>query len=275
MNGIRNLRDLPHKIALLIQYDGSKFNGWQVQNKGRTVQGEIENAIEILSKERIRVTASGRTDAGVHAFGQVAHFDIPNIEKSEALRSLCVSLNGIIKTDISIKNAYLVPPDFHARYSAIQREYLYFIYNHPQKSPFIENRALWVRDRLDIDYFRETAQYLTGENDFVSFCKKISSDGNTIRKIDAIEITREHEKILFRIKGNAFLHNMIRIIIGTIIDMYKDNKTPDYIKEILEKRDRDYSGKTAPPYGLYLNKITYNPPLFEMESAYEDSDRII
>ncbi len=265
MNGTRKLENQKNRIALLVQYDGSRFNGWQIQDYGRTVQGDIENALEILTKKKMRIIASGRTDAGVHALGQVVHFDT---ERHEDLRMLCTSLNGILSSDISIKNAYRVPSDFHARYSAVQREYLYLIYNHQQKNPFIKNRVTWIRFSLDIDYLRRVAEHLTGENDYASFCKKISSDVNTVRKIDEIEITKKYDIILFRIKGTAFLHNMIRIMIGTIIEMYKDNMDPDYIKEILEKKDRDSSGTTAPPYGLYLNKITYNPPISDMESAF-------
>ncbi len=257
------------RIALLIQYDGTGFNGWQIQSYGRTVQGDIEEALEILTKNKVGIIASGRTDSGVHAIGQVAHFDLENRDDiNKYLSKLCTGLNGILNPDVAIKNAYIVPPDFHSRYSAVSREYIYRIYNHPQKSPFINKRAMWVRNGLDLEYLHKTAEYLKGEHDYASFCKKISSDINTVRRIDEIDIAKQGDLISIRISGTAFLHNMIRIIIGTMIEMYKDNKEPGYIKEILFKKDRDYSGTTAPPYGLYLNKITYNPPLSDMESAF-------
>ena len=124
------MKEQKNRIALLVQYDGTKFNGWQNQNKGRTVQGEIEKALNIISRKKIHITASGRTDAGVHALGQVLHFDFyDNI----SLKKLCRSMNGILKNDISIKNAYMVHSSFHARYSAIQREYIYLIYNLPER----------------------------------------------------------------------------------------------------------------------------------------------
>ena len=142
------------RIALLMQYDGTGFNGWQIQNKGRTVQEEIERALLILTRENIRVTASGRTDSGVHALGQVIHFDThANIK----LDRLCIALNGILPRDVSVLNSYLVDNDFHARFSAVEREYKYLIYNHPFRSPFMIFRAMWVRDPIDIDYLKKTS----------------------------------------------------------------------------------------------------------------------
>ncbi|MCP4137112.1 MAG: tRNA pseudouridine(38-40) synthase TruA [bacterium] len=253
------------RIALVIQYDGTAFHGLQVQNDTRTVQGELESAIKILSKENRRVIASGRTDAGVHALGQVVHFDL---DSPISLVKLCAALNGIMPKDVSVKNAFSVPPDFHSRYDAVEREYRYLVYNHPLRNPFVKFRATWVHRKIDLDYFRETAQFLVGEMDFASFCKKISADENTVRKINSIDVSKKDDMIEIFIRGNAFLHNMIRIIVGTIIDMHKDGKDPAFIKEILEKKDRIYSGLTAPPDGLYLNTVRYDPPLSSMDSAY-------
>jgi len=254
-----------NRVALLLQYDGTGFNGWQVQKKGRTVQEEIEKALEVLLKEKIRVVAAGRTDTGVHALGQVIHFDSSADIK---LQKLCINLNGILNKDISVKNAYFVPPTFHARFSASRREYIYVIYNHPLRSPFILKRAMWVSYKLDLDYLKNISQYFIGEKDFASFCKKISADENTVRRIDEFDITRNEEFIFFRIRGTAFLHNMIRIIIGTILDIYCNNMPPSTIENILAQKDRIAGGRTAPAYGLYLNKIFYNPALSDMESAY-------
>jgi tRNA pseudouridine38-40 synthase len=170
--------------------------------------------------------------------------------------------------DVTIKNAFIVPATFHARFDALQREYLYIIYNYPLKSPFIVKRAMWVSDKLDMDFLKDISQYFIGERDFASFCKKESDEENTVRRIDEFEITRNEEFIIFRIKGTSFLHNMIRIIIGTILDFYKDKRDPNDIIKILEQKDRNAGGITAPAYGLYLNKIIYEPPLSEMESAY-------
>jgi tRNA pseudouridine38-40 synthase len=254
------------RIALTLQYDGSKFNGWQLQSGGRTVQGEIENAIHILMKDNIRVTASGRTDAGVHALGQVIHFDAVS---SISLQRICVSLNGILPHDVGVKNGYIVPADFHARFSAVERHYRYLIYNHPLRTPFIRDRALWVHEKLDVDYLRKVALLLIGEKDFTSFCKKSESKNiNTVRRITNIEVNRKDDYVILDILGNAFLHNMVRIIIGTMMEMHNKKADPEMILDIIAKQDRDCSGKTAPAYGLYLVNIIFDPDLSEMESAF-------
>jgi tRNA pseudouridine38-40 synthase len=253
------------RIALKIQYDGTGFCGWQIQDSGRTVQGELERSIRVLLRNDIRVTASGRTDSGVHSLGQVIHFDFSG---EVDLRRLCIGLNGILHPDISVINAYSVPSGFHARFSAVTREYLYLIYNHPLRSPFIRFRAMWVKDTLDINFLREASLYLIGEKDFSSFCKKVSAGGNNMRRLDEFEVTAWNDLIIFRIRGNAFLHNMIRIIVGTMVDMHHQGRRPEHILEILKYADREMSGKTAPPYGLYLNSVEYDPPLETMESAY-------
>lgn len=264
MNIIRNSEE-KIRTALLVQYDGTGFNGWQVQKKGRTVQGEIEKALEVLLKQKVRTVAAGRTDTGVHALGQVIHLDFfSNI----SLQKLCISLNGILDRDVSIKNAYYVPPAFHARFSAQQREYIYIVYNHPLRNPLVLKKAMWVSQKVDVAFLRHISEYFIGEKDFASFCKKTSADENTIRRIDEFDITQSEEFIFFRIKGNAFLHNMIRIIIGTIFDLHGKKKDPGCILNILEQKDRNAGGKTAPAHGLYLNKIIYDPPLSGMESAY-------
>jgi tRNA pseudouridine38-40 synthase len=264
MNITKNSEE-KNRVALLLQYDGTNFNGWQVQKKGRTVQGEIEKALEILLKEKIRIIAAGRTDTGVHALGQVIHFDS---SADITLRKLCISLNGILDKDVAIKNAYYVPPTFHARFSASQREYIYVIYNHPLKSPFVFKKAMWISNKVDMDYIKDVSRYFIGEKDFASFCKKISADENTVRRIDEFDITNFKEFIFFRIRGTAFLHNMIRIIVGTIFDIYIKKMDPSSVLNIFEQKNRIAGGKTAPAYGLYLNRIFYNPSLSEMESAY-------
>ncbi len=253
------------KIALLVQYDGTRFNGWQRQKNARTVQEELENALHVLLKKQVRIQASGRTDTGVHACGQVVHF--PALSDI-SLQRLCIGLNGILSEDVSVLNAYRVPDTFHARYSAIAREYLYVIYNHRQRSPFKVNRALWISYPLEVNYLRSVAQYLVGEKDFASFCKRVSSQEGTIRRIDEIEIQRKEDTIIIRIRGNAFLHNMIRIIVGTLLKMHREHALPESIVDILNQRDRNAAGPTALAKGLYLNKVFYEPPLDTMEKAF-------
>ncbi|OHD65655.1 MAG: tRNA pseudouridine(38-40) synthase TruA [Spirochaetes bacterium RBG_13_51_14] len=254
------------RLAILVEYDGTGFNGWQIQNGGRTVQGEFEKAIQILFKEKTRVVASGRTDSGVHALGQVVHFDTEN---DISLQRICIGLNGILPRDVSVKNAYQVPCGFHARFSTVERTYRYLIYNHPSRTPFMMNRAMWVHEKLDRDYMRAAAGFLVGEMDYSSFCKKREvRNVNPIRRIEKIDIRRDGELLTFDISGNAFLHNMVRIIVGTLVEMNKKNAGPQSILEIISKRDRDYSGATAPPYGLYLLKVEHEPRLAELDSAF-------
>ena len=253
------------RYALLVQYDGTPFNGWQLQDKGRTIQEEFEKAIAVLSRERVRVTASGRTDAGVHALGQVIHFDLEN---EIPLKKICLGLNGILPWELSVRNAYKVGYDFHSRFSAVQREYIYLIYRYPLRTPFMRNKAMWINHPIDADYIREVTSRLVGQKDFASFCKTISKDFGTERKIEAIEVFEEDDLIKIRFRANAFLHNMIRIIVGTTVQMYRENRDPDYINQILNERNRAAGGFTAPPCGLYLNKIVYDPPLNFYESAF-------
>jgi len=254
------------RYAIELEYDGSKFHGWQAQPSDITIQVEIEKALKIFTGENVRITASGRTDSGVSALGQVAHFDLGN--NNFQLQRLVRGLNGILKKDIVIKNAYIVPDDFNARFSAKSREYLYLIYNDSTPSPFYANRALWVAKPLDLDYLNRSVGEIAGEMDFASFCKKISQDNGTIRKIESVTFSKEGKLILFNIVGNAFLHNMIRIIIGTLLEMHDEQSPSGYLTSIIEKRNRDFAGKTASPYGLYLKQITYDPPLSSFDSAF-------
>lgn len=253
------------RIALQIQYDGTFFNGWQIQNSGRTVQDVLEQSVRTLTKEECRITASGRTDAGVHALKQIVHFDTSS---DISLQRLSIGLNGILPSDVSVENAFHVNSDFHSRFSAVRREYKYYIYNYYLRSPFMRYRAMWVNQKLNIDFLRDTASFLIGEMDYASFCKKKSSEMNTVRKIEDITICERDHLIVFTIKGNAFLHNMIRIIVGTLVQMHKEGKQPEYIKGVLAGVDRIQSGFTAPPYGLYLSNVEYNPQLSEMEKAF-------
>lgn len=258
------------RIAIKVQYDGTQYNGWQIQNGGRTIQGEIEKAIEILTREQARTIASGRTDSGVHALGQVVHFDT---DSALTLQRFCIGLNGILPRDISVTNAYEAGDYFHARFGAVERTYRYRIYNHPSRSPFMRYRAMWVHETLDCDYLRNVMEQLIGEKDFSSFCKKRESKNiNTVRRIRRVDVRREGDCINIEISGNAFLHNMIRIIVGTIVEMNKSNAEPHLLDEIIAKKDRDASGTTAPPYGLYLLRVVYDPDLSTMQCAFRPSE---
>lgn len=250
----------------MLQYDGTEYNGWQIQAKGTTIQDLIEKALGIITKETIRVTASGRTDAGVHALGQVAHFEMEN---ELPLQRLAGSLNGILPRNIAVKNVYEVSGDFHSRFSAQEREYVYRIYNSPVRSPFMMHRAMWVNFPLDTLFFNASLACLVGEKNFASFCKKKSAEEGTIRKILFAESEMNNELLEVKIRGTAFLHNMIRIIIGTVVDNFSKGREPEYMHEILAAGEREAAGPTASASGLYLNKISYNPPLESYLSAFK------
>lgn len=177
-------------------------------------------------------------------------------------------MNGIMAKDVSVVNAYDVPSDFHARFGPVMREYRYLIHNHPLRSPFAQYRMMWVTMPLDVDYLTEAASHLIGEHDFASFCKKVSADENTVRRIDSIAVTRDADIVRIRIRGTAFVHNQIRATVGTLIEMQKYGRPPEYMKEILEGGSREFAGFTAPPYGLYLSQVAYDPPLDSFPAAF-------
>ncbi len=254
------------RIALEVQYDGTRYNGWQIQNGGTTVQGELERAIRVLTRQQSRTVASGRTDSGVHALGQIVHF---NTSSDISLQRFCIGLNGILPRDISVKNAYEVDGGFHARFDAVERTYRYCIYNHPSRSPFMIYRAMWVHEPLDVGYIDQVMRVLIGEKDFSSFCKKRESKNiNTVRRIMDVSVRKDGDLMEIEISGNAFLHNMIRIIVGTVVEMNRKKTEPGALAEIIASRDRDCSGVTAPPYGLYLVKVRYEPGLDTVGSAF-------
>jgi tRNA pseudouridine38-40 synthase len=262
-------RNKQRRIALILNYDGTGFNGWQIQPEGRSVQSEIQKALKIILGSETPVVASGRTDTGVHALGQVIHFDAGS---DIALSRLCVGMNGILPRDVSVRNAFDVPHDFNARFSAVEREYLYRIFNAPLRSPFSHYRAAWIARPLDEQFINRALSYCIGTHDFSSFCKmKSAIDQNTVRTVTAAECVRIGNTIEVTIRGNAFLHNMVRSLIGTVLELHKREMPAETMKSIITARDRRSGGETAPAYGLYLKRVTYNPPLEEMPSAFLES----
>ncbi len=253
-----------YRIALKIEYDGTNFNGWQIQSVGRTIQQTFEDAVFKFYREKIPVVASGRTDTGVHATGQIIHLDVP---KGRSLDSICSGLNSYLPLDVSVINCYEVSPNFHARFDACEREYKFLIYNNPFRSVVWQDRALFVKDPIDLKLLKRTLSFFVGEHDFASFCKKRSSDGNTVRTIKNIDVNVNSDIIEVYITGSGFLHNMIRIIIGTTLEINKNRVSPDVVQKMLIDVDRDSAGQTVSPVGLYLNRVSYVPSLLEMNSA--------
>lgn len=238
-----------------IAYDGAGFSGYQIQPGKRTVQSELERVLEQLHKgERVKVYASGRTDAGVHAKGQVAHFD-SGLSIPEERWPL--ALNALLPDDVSVLEIEKVVGDFHARFDAVGKEYRYFIYRGKVRDPFLRHYAFHFPRELDVEAMREGCSSLVGEHDFTSFCSAKTEIENRVREITQIELIEKDEMLIFRFIGTGFLYNMVRILVGTLLDVGAGVLGPNDIGEILAKKDRIAAGKTAPPQGLYLWQVFY------------------
>ena len=241
-------------IKLTIEYDGKDFNGWQKQPNKLNIQGEIERAIELVTGEKVELIASGRTDAGVHALGQVANF---KINKEIPIEKIPYALNSQLKKSIIIKSAEEVDEDFHSRYKCKRKTYRYLINNSEQGSAVYRNLQYHFDKKLDENKMNEAAQYLVGTHDFKSFKASGTSSKSSVRTIYNANVKRDGELIIIELTGNGFLYNMVRIIAGTLVDVGVNKTEPDKIKELVEKKDRLLAGKTLPPMGLYLVNVNY------------------
>ena len=241
-------------IKITIEYDGKDFNGWQKQPNKLNIQGEIERAIEEITGEKVELIASGRTDAGVHAIGQVANF---KIEKDIPIEKIPYALNSKLKKSIRIKEAEEVPEKFHSRYTCKKKTYRYVINNSVQGTAIYRNLQYHFPEKLDQNKMNEAAGYLIGEHDFKSFKASGTSSKSSVRTIFDAKVTREGELVIIELTGNGFLYNMVRIIAGTLIDVGINKINPKDVKNILEAKDRLKAGKTLPPNGLYLVNVEY------------------
>ncbi len=237
---------------LTLEYDGSKFYGWQVQPGMRTVQSEVERALKILFREVIRVNVAGRTDSGVHALGQVINFhsaiELP-------LKDIPRSLNGILAHDVAVKIVELAPSAFHARHSAVSRQYFYVLSRFPVAVG--RHYAFFCKFPLEVAAMREASLHLLGEHDFRAFCDTSTEDPHYLSRVELIEWEDTGERIKLIIRANRFLRSMVRIIVGTMIDVGRGKLTPPQVKEILESRKRTEASFTAPPHGLFLDRVFY------------------
>jgi tRNA pseudouridine38-40 synthase len=243
------------RFKCIVTYDGTLFAGYQVQPNKRTVQGELERALKKLHKgEDIRVTASGRTDAGVHARGQVIHFDSPlniPLEKWE------IALNSLLPDDVAVIGAARAAEDFHVRFDAKGKEYRYLVHLSSQRDPFKRHYAYQFPYALNIDSIRKAAAGLVGTHDFTSFCSAKTEVEDKVREIQEIEVLEEGDMLIFRFKGTGFLYNMVRILTGTLLEVGSGERDADSMPAIIEEKNRSSAGKTAPPQGLYLWKVFY------------------
>ncbi len=243
------------RVLLQIEYDGTNYHGWQLQKNGVSVQQTLQECLQGILCQPITLVASGRTDSGVHAKNQYAHFDY---DGKFDVKKLPYALQGSLPNDISVKNAWVVSDDFHARYSVKFKTYHYCLYVGDSIQPLKERYRVYLKHKPNLQLMKKASKYLVGIHDFSSFCvpRKIENENNT-RTIKNIKICKKNECITLKICGNGFLHNMVRIIAGTLLDVGFGKISPKQIKTILEQKDRTKAGKTAPAKGLVLYNVDY------------------
>ena len=251
------------RIALGIEYDGTSYNGWQRQKNGIGVQQRLEEALAVVADEPVELTCAGRTDTGVHATGQVVHFDT-TAERSE--RGWLLGTNTNLPADVSVAWARKVDPEFHARFSATGRSYRYVILNRLQRSALHRRRAWWVHQPLDAGRMHEAGQRLLGEHDFSAFRAAGCQAKTALRELTAISVTREGDWVYLDVSANAFLMHMVRNITGTLAEVGQGEQPQEWVTVVLESRDRTIGGVTAPPHGLTLVDVDY-PAQFDIPSA--------
>lgn len=244
------------KIKCTISYDGSRFSGFQIQPKQRTVHGELERALKKMHKgEHIRLQASGRTDTGVHAKGQVIHFASP-FHLPEA--NWKKALNTLLPNDLYVQKVEHVPMAFHARYDAVEKEYRYFVLNKQGIDVFQQNYVYQFPYTLDIHRIQDACRYFEGKHDFTTFSSaKTTIKGEKVRTLYDVRCTEEGEYLMFTFRGDGFLYHMIRTIVGVLLDVGQGRLEADTIPSLFDSRDRQKIGATIPPQGLYLWNVLY------------------
>ena len=246
------------KILLLLEYDGTHFAGWQYQTDKRTLQGEMERVLrEMLQEPNLRLNASGRTDAGVHALGMPAAF---LTQKTIPLENLVLGLNAQLPHDIAVLQAREIPINFCPRHRSKGKRYRYRVWNHPLRSALLRDHSWHIYTPLDIEAMREGASHLLGRHDFSAFQASGCAASHPIRDIHNIRIYREGHAIFFEFDGTAFLRHMVRNLVGTLVMIGKGQREPAWVKEVIASRDRRKGGKTAPAGGLYLVCVHYQLP---------------
>lgn len=243
-------------IKLLLQYEGTRYQGWQKQTSSEnTIQGKLEALLGKMCGENVELMASGRTDAGVHALGQVANFhtgsDMP-------LKEMQTYINTYLPDDIAVVGISEAGPRFHSRLNAIGKRYCYQVINSAVPDVFRRRYALEVPEQLNEDAMRCAAEYLCGEHDFKSFTSTKKGKKSTVRRIDRIDISRQGDVLTFTFEGNGFLHHMVRILTGTLLEVGKGMRTPESMTEIINKKSREAAGYLVPAKGLTLIKVFYD-----------------
>lgn len=244
------------RIALGIEYDGSRFLGWQTQPGGGAVQDALETALSGIAGAPVRVTCAGRTDRGVHARAQVVHFDT-DAERPDP--AWVRGVNAMLPEAMAVLWSRRVPPDFHARYAARSRTYRYVLVNRPVRPALAARHAGWHHAPLEVEAMREAASLLLGEHDFSAFRAAECQAKSPVRTLYGVDIEREGERVEFTLRANAWLQHMVRNIVGTLVYVGKGKHPPQWAKKLLESRDRALAAPTFGPEGLYLEAVDYDP----------------
>lgn len=237
-----------------ISYNGANYHGYQVQDNAITVAETLQDGIEKVIKIRENIIGCSRTDSKVHAnnyyFNMKTECNIPE-------EKFVIALNSVLPEDICVKSCVEVSDDFHSRYNCVSKEYVYKIWNNNIKNPFLKDLALHYKGKLNVDYMNECAKEFIGTYDFKAFCATGGKEMYTTRTIYDCSVNRDGDLVIFRVRGDGFLYNMVRIMVGTLIELHEKKLDKSIIKEIIYSKDRKNAGKTAKPQGLYLNQVFY------------------
>lgn len=262
------------KFKLVIAYDGTAHEGWQVQKVGTGVQEKLEAALAKLFPSKPRAHGSSRTDAGVHALGMVAHFEVPRAEFKMPLRKLPLALNAWLPEDIRVLAAARAPAGFHARFDATGKQYRYFVWNHPAMNPLLRQTAWHVPRPLNLPAMRAAARWFVGRHDFRSFAANPGYEKqSTVRTLTRCALRKSGQLLTFIIEADGFLYKMCRGIVGTLVQVGLGKFPPDEVKTMLAKRDRRVAGMSAPAHGLVLWKVFYHSKLRTPKSKRADARR--
>lgn len=242
------------RYKIVLEYEGTSFHGWEKQKGLRTVQDTVEQAIELVTGKPIKVSASGRTDAGVHALGQVASFSLATRLTPEQLGR---AINAYLPPDVAIRSLRKVPGTFHPRYSARKKHYRYRLLLGKERAPLRRRFVHRVKGNLELEQMRKAADYLKGRHDFAAFCTEASRMNNTVRRLYRLSIRKQADEVWVDLVADGFLYNMVRAIVGTLLQVGKGKLSPTAVGRILASKDRRRAGPTAPAKGLCLLRVSY------------------
>lgn len=242
------------RLLIKIKYDGTAYHGYQVQDNALTVQEVFQNAVEKVFQKRLDVIGCSRTDSGVHANMYCLCLDTDMNISNEGV---ILALNTYLPSDIAVFDCTEVPLGFHPRYNCKSKEYLYVVYNGKYRNPFYDRYAYWYRYDLDEKYLDKEAKAYIGQHDYSGFCSSKSDVEDTVREIYSFDVWREGDLVFFKVSGDGFLYNMVRIMVGTLLFVSQGKIKENELKSVIDSKDRKRAGRTAPPQGLYLNKIVY------------------